>query len=73
MSHCEYYLWGGLKGTRIRTVHTHTHTQKSTHEKTPTHRMNLKKFTETAVWAASKQEGYISIACLAGVNIQAIS
>jgi hypothetical protein len=53
--------------------HTHTHTHKSTHELTPTHRINLKTVTETAMWAAFRQEGSILITCLPGVNMQAIS
>ena len=75
MNVCEYYLWGGLKEKRLRTIrtHTHTHTHKSTHEQTSTHRINMKKITETAVWVASRQEGYISITCLPGDNTQAIS
>jgi hypothetical protein len=65
-----------MKETRIRTTpthkHTHTHTHTSTHERAPTYRINLKNITETAVWAAFRQEGYISITCLPGVNMQAI-
>jgi hypothetical protein len=84
MNHCEYYLWGGLKETRIRTIHTHTHTHTHTNTHTHTHKHTHKHtrtkartnkhpqtgrmITDTAVWAASRQE--IS---LPGVNMQATS